>query len=134
MLLERAARGTPGHEPAEPGRPGRFTSSNTCRACHPAQYASWHTSYHRTMTQVAGPETVVADFDSVTVAHVHGRAMTLERRGREFWATFNDPDSVPAATTIATRSGAGVPTEPAGGSSGPDGCAHGIARASRDKS
>jgi len=42
-----------------------FTSSNSCRACHPAQYATWHASYHRTMTQVASPVTVVADFDNV---------------------------------------------------------------------
>src|SRR5688500_16271403 len=70
-----------------------YSSSNACRACHPAQYASWRASYHRTMTQVATPETVVADFDRVTVAHAHGRPMTLERRGREFWATFDDPDS-----------------------------------------
>ena len=45
-----------------------YSSSNACRACHPAQYASWRASYHRTMTQVATPETVVADFDGVTVA------------------------------------------------------------------
>src|SRR5262245_54488031 len=63
-----------------------YTSSNSCRACHPSQYATWHASYHRTMTQVAGPETVVADFDTVTVVHAHGRPMTLERRGNEFWA------------------------------------------------
>ena len=30
-----------------------YVSSETCRACHPAQYASWHTSFHRSMTQVA---------------------------------------------------------------------------------
>ena len=84
-----------------------YTSSNSCRACHPAQYASWRASYHRTMTQVASPETVVADFDNVTVVHVHGRPMTLERRGREFWATFDDPDAADNGATIATRSGAG---------------------------
>ena len=84
-----------------------YTSSNSCRACHPAQYASWRASYHRTMTQVASPDTVVADFDNVTVVHVHGRPMTLERRGREFWATFDDPDAVDAGATVATRSGAG---------------------------
>jgi hypothetical protein len=84
-----------------------YTSSNSCRACHPAQYATWYGSYHRTMTQVANPETVVADFDSVTVSHVHGRPMTLERRGREFWATFDDPDAANSGATIATRSGAG---------------------------
>ena len=37
------------------------------------QYSTWHGSYHRTMTQVATPETVRADFDGVTVAGVHGR-------------------------------------------------------------
>src|SRR5436190_7501327 len=84
-----------------------YTSSNSCRACHPSQNASWHASYHRTMTQVAGPETVVADFNNVTVVHVHGRPMTLEHRGNEFWATFDDPDVGDSSTTIATRSGAG---------------------------
>jgi hypothetical protein len=84
-----------------------YTSSNSCRACHPAEYATWYGSYHRTMTQVAGPDTVVADFDNVTVSHVHGRPMRLERRGREFWATFDDPDAVDSGGTIATRSGAG---------------------------
>jgi len=26
-----------------------FTSSQTCQACHPSQYNTWRTSYHRTM-------------------------------------------------------------------------------------
>ena len=30
-----------------------YTSSQTCRACHPSEYKSWHNSYHRTMTQLA---------------------------------------------------------------------------------
>src|SRR5918995_6198655 len=83
-----------------------YSSSNACRACHPAQYASWRASYHRTMTQVATPETVVANFDGVTVAHAHGRPMTLERRGREFWATFDDPD---AAGGVMVPAGGGAP-------------------------
>ena len=29
------------------------SSSDACRACHPSEYASWHRSYHRTMTQPA---------------------------------------------------------------------------------
>ena len=33
-----------------------YVSSNTCQKCHPRQYESWHRSYHRTMTQVASPE------------------------------------------------------------------------------
>ena len=68
-----------------------YVSSDTCRACHPAQYATWHGSFHRTMTQVATPESVRADFDGVVVEAVHGRPMRLERRGDEFWAEFDDP-------------------------------------------
>ena len=34
-------------------------TSNTCRACHLDNYASWHASFHRTMTQVATPATVL---------------------------------------------------------------------------
>lgn len=80
------------------GRPIRqtedgFVSSDTCRACHPSQYASWRASYHRTMTQVATPESAIPDFAGVTVSGVHGRPMRLEQRGRELWAEFDDPDS-----------------------------------------
>src|SRR5687767_10698287 len=35
------------------GRPGGYVSSDSCRACHPKEYRSWHDSYHRTMTQYA---------------------------------------------------------------------------------
>ena len=69
-----------------------YVSSGTCKSCHPSQYASWHRSYHRTMTQVATPEAVVADFSGVQVRDVPGRPMSLERRGTSFWATLDDPD------------------------------------------
>lgn len=68
-----------------------FVSSSACQACHPSEYDTWHGSYHRTMTQVATAETVLADFDGVEVAEAHGDPMQLTRRGREFWAEFNDP-------------------------------------------
>ena len=68
-----------------------YVSSETCRACHPSQYATWDGSFHRTMTQVATPASVRADFDGVVVDAVHGRPMRLERRGDEFWAEFDDP-------------------------------------------
>ena len=78
------------HRPIQAAADG-YVSSAACKACHPAQYATWYGSYHRTMTQVATPETVVADFDGVVVDDVHGDPMRLERRGDEFWAEFNDP-------------------------------------------
>ena len=72
---------------------GGYVSSDACQACHPQQYHSWHRSYHRTMTQVATPNTVIANFDGVQVDAVRGRPMRLERSGAEFWAEFDDPDS-----------------------------------------
>jgi hypothetical protein len=70
-----------------------YAASQTCKACHPDQYNSWYASYHRTMTQVATPDTARANFDGVTVDSVHGRPMALTRTGSELWASFDDPDS-----------------------------------------
>ena len=108
-----------GRRPAVPerrvaGRPiqvpeAGYVSSDTCRACHPSQYASWHRSYHRTMTQVATPDTIAASFDAVTVDAVPGSPMVLEQRGRELWADFEDPDpgtdrgQTPGQTPIRPR-------------------------------
>ena len=54
-----------------------YVSSDTCRACHPSQYASWHRSYHRTMTQVANPEAIQAPLESNTIV---GGGRRLETR------------------------------------------------------
>jgi len=69
-----------------------YVSSDACRACHPAEYDSWHTSFHRSMTQIATPQTVQANFDGTRIADVQGQPMLLQRRGDEFWAEFDDPD------------------------------------------
>jgi hypothetical protein len=65
---------------------------SAAEACHPSEYATWHRSYHRSMTQVATRESVIADFENTTVTEVPGRPMSLERRGDGFWATLDDPD------------------------------------------
>ncbi len=78
------------HRPAD-NRPIEVThdgyvSSRSCRGCHPAQYASWHASYHRTMTQVASPEAVVGDFSGQEL-EIYGERHRLERRGDRFVVT-----------------------------------------------
>ena len=73
------------------GRPDEYAGSESCRACHPDQYASWHRSYHRTMTQIASPETVRGKFDNVTF-ELDSERYHLERRGDEFWVDMVDPD------------------------------------------
>ena len=69
-----------------------YRSSDGCRACHPSQYASWHASYHRTMTQLATPQSIATSFQNVTVEAAPGGPMRLEQRGQELWAEFADPD------------------------------------------
>lgn len=62
------------HTPVEELHDDRFGSSDACRSCHPDEYASWAGTYHRTMTQRAGPEAVLGDWDD----------RILERDGREY--------------------------------------------------
>jgi predicted CXXCH cytochrome family protein len=68
-----------------------YVSSNTCRSCHPDHYASWHRTFHRTMTQRAVAGNVLGDFENV-ILESWGRAYHLERRGNEYWAEMIDPD------------------------------------------
>ena len=80
------------HRPIQLEEDG-YVSSQTCKTCHPSQYESWHSSYHRTMTQVATPQSARSDFEQVVVTDTGGGPMMLERRGQELWAEFDDPDS-----------------------------------------
>jgi len=73
---ERAA-----HAPLS-GRDG-FASSDTCRACHPGAYASWHASYHRTMTQPASADSIRAPFDGRSVV-MAGHDYRFARQGDAF--------------------------------------------------
>jgi predicted CXXCH cytochrome family protein len=68
-----------------------FVTSDQCRSCHPNEYHSWHASYHRTMTQVAGTDTVLGDFNNVNL-DLDGERFRLERRGSEYWVEMVDPD------------------------------------------
>jgi predicted CXXCH cytochrome family protein len=73
------------------GRPDEYVGSASCRSCHPDQYSSWHRSYHRTMTQVASPDSVRGNFDGVNLT-LDGDIYRLQRRGDEFWVEMVDPD------------------------------------------
>lgn len=73
------------------GKSPDYATSDSCRSCHPDQYASWHQSFHRTMTQEATPAAVRGNFDKVTL-ELAGEKTVLERRGDEFWADMADLD------------------------------------------
>ena len=80
-----------------------FVTSESCQSCHPQEHASWHASYHRQMTQVARPESVLGSFDNVRIeadGHVH----RLSRRGDELWidSTSDTPSGAEGAHTTDT--------------------------------
>jgi hypothetical protein len=61
-----------------------YVGSASCRECHEHEHATWHDSYHRTMTQLASPESIVGDFDGVRLERF-GRAYHLGRDQESFW-------------------------------------------------
>ncbi|MBI3192766.1 MAG: hypothetical protein HYZ36_08880, partial [Pedosphaera parvula] len=73
-----------------------YAGSASCMECHPKQHASWHRTHHRTMTQIVGTNSVVADFNHVTLEWLANR-FTLERRGDEFWVAIEDLDELAEA-------------------------------------
>ncbi|MBM3840711.1 MAG: hypothetical protein FJ398_22665 [Verrucomicrobia bacterium] len=76
----------PAYEDTVPreGGPAGYAGSKACRSCHEDQYASWHRSYHRTMTQIAGTNSVQANFHKVTLTN-DGTRFVLSQRSNEFW-------------------------------------------------
>jgi predicted CXXCH cytochrome family protein len=91
-----------------------FVTSQTCRSCHPGAFASWHKTYHRTMTQVAGPGTIVEGarrgFQKKKSLSTHGQTATLERRDDEFWVNMVHPEwdkakaaGIPEAVEVTTE-------------------------------
>ena len=82
-----------------------YVSSDTCRPCHPRHYATWRDSYHSRMTQLVGPDTVIADFAEAQVAFA-GQTYKMFRRGDTFWVEMPDPDwsgDLRKAPTIARQ-------------------------------
>jgi len=83
----------PADRPIEVPQEG-FTTSSACRSCHPAEYESWHASFHHTMTQEADASTVVPAWEGELT--YGDERFVLERRGDELWVELNDPDFVPS--------------------------------------
>lgn len=83
---------------------GGYVTSNSCRACHIENYVSWHASFHRTMTQVATPDTLPAAMGALELAF-NGREYKAERRGDRFFVrmrpkggSYGDPQRVVLVT------------------------------------
>jgi len=84
-----------------------YVGSGACRECHAKNYASWHASFHRTMTQAPSSASVLAPFRGTTPL-LEGRAWALAQDGDAFFATPLGPDgkSLGAARRVALTTGA----------------------------
>ena len=77
-----------GAEPEPANRPiarpaAGYATSAACRACHPGNYASWHASFHRTMTQVAAAPVLPAGLDGLEMSR-EGWDYRVERAGENY--------------------------------------------------
>ena len=60
-----------------------YLESGDCRKCHETNYASWHATFHRTMTQEAIRETILGDFErDNTITYQGVRAEMVRENGR----------------------------------------------------
>ncbi|MCA1664281.1 MAG: hypothetical protein LC659_08445, partial [Myxococcales bacterium] len=73
----------------QPSGDDGYVTSNACRACHPTEYATWHRSYHRSMTQVASVSTVRAPFAGETLRSDDGKSYQLRRDGDDLWVDIS---------------------------------------------
>jgi len=73
------------------GPDGDYVTSEACRECHSAQFDSWHHSYHRTMTQAAGPGVILAP-DEDAVLETCSRTYHVWREGDDLWVEMPDPE------------------------------------------
>ena len=81
-----------------------YVGSAACQSCHEDNYRSWHASYHRTMTQVATPQSIASSFDDVELQHGGGRFRLLTDSD-ELWveANYTRETSGEAANTSRRR-------------------------------
>ncbi len=67
-----------------------YVGSDACRSCHPDHSESFRRTFHRTMTQDAGPHSVLGDFDSgATLDYFGVRARMTRGEAGEFLMTFS---------------------------------------------
>jgi len=79
-----------------------FVGSTACKDCHPDQYASWYRTYHRTMTQPATAETVLAPTGDIELSS-RGRTFRLSHHGDEFSVTDASHVTRPVVMTTGSH-------------------------------
>jgi predicted CXXCH cytochrome family protein len=81
-----------------------YVGSQSCVECHKDEHASWHRSYHRTMTQVASTNSIQADFNNVILTNDNTR-FTLFQKTNEFWVRMEPIAGEGVGSGVETRIG-----------------------------
>ena len=69
-----------------------YLESGDCRKCHETNYASWRATYHRTMTQEVGPQSVLGDFDHNNTITYQGVLAEMVREDGRYWMKLTGVD------------------------------------------
>ncbi len=69
-----------------------YVGSDACIECHQDNHATWAGSYHSTMTQLATPDVVMGNLESVRLSF-QGHDYEVHRQGDVFWADLPDDKS-----------------------------------------
>ena len=69
---------------------GDYVGAQTCVSCHQEQHKSWFASYHRTMTQIASPVAIQADFDGRELK-LGQTTYKLFMQGEQYWVRTPQP-------------------------------------------
>jgi len=67
-----------------------YLESADCRKCHETNYASWHATFHRTMTQEAGPDSILGDFERENTITYQGVHTEMVRENGTYWMKLTD--------------------------------------------
>lgn len=70
-----------------------YVSSTQCRQCHPQQYASWHRTYHRSMTREADAHSVLGAFDGRSLDYLGISARMQRAADGRYEMLFRPTDS-----------------------------------------
>lgn len=88
-LLLLGCSEAPPSAPQPIGSQPEFVGSQTCEACHSAQYSDWQGSHHELAMQVADADTVLGDFSNTTVRYFDTESQFLQKDGAFIVRTEN---------------------------------------------
>lgn len=80
-----------------------WAGSDSCRSCHQDHYASWHRTFHRTMTQEATGSSVLGAFDGREVTYWGRTIRPVERDGQFYFEYLDAPGGDVASVAHITR-------------------------------